>query len=122
MTEPEPEKKKSKLSAVFRVPSTPVRKSVESASAPLQTPSRNHSAPPPPPPPSPLDSCPPPTTPLQSDSRPSPTVGKGKGKKGATAFLKGSHTQQQIWKTQENMEVLEKFLADNSVILNMHYV
>ena len=48
-------------------------------------------------------------------NRDAPTIGKGQGKKGSSAFLRGSATQQQIWKSQHSIESLESFLADNSV-------
>lgn len=51
-----------------------------------------------------------------STLNPPPTIGKGVGKKGASAFVKGSPTQQQIWITQERIESLESFLNNNMVI------
>lgn len=51
----------------------------------------------------------------QPEERQAPEIGKGKGRKGASAFMKGSHTQQQIWKTQDNMESIENWLAEYSV-------
>ena len=52
-----------------------------------------------------------------NSSRTAPTVGKGKGKKGASAFIKGSPTQQQIWKTQDKIETIEGYLSMNPVFL-----
>lgn len=125
---PAVEKKKSKLSELFKVPATPKRSGKTSQatqsgpSAPIATPST------PPESASNPTSAPSSTTSVMRDTTSqssSPArripcddprkVGKGKGKKGASAFIKGSPTQQLIWEAQEKIEVLESFLSLNTV-------
>lgn len=54
-------------------------------------------------------------TPMSDSTRTTPAIGKGKGRKGASAFIKGSPTQQEIWKTQEKLESLENYFSSNKV-------
>ena len=112
-------KKNSRLSELFNVQNN---NEIEVQQLPTVTPPRTTppttipSTPMPPSPPTP------PTPPAPTDSAPKESSsGKGRGKKGASAFIKGSYTQQQIWKAQDSLEVLESFLADNSVNLFIYY-
>ena len=55
-----------------------------------------------------------------SSSSPSaPTVGKGQGNKGKK-IMKGSTTQQQIWATEREIEIMEGFI-ENSVLIFFKY-
>ena len=97
-------RKKSKLSEVFKVPITPKRNATKSPTPPT---------PPTPPTTSSVAS-------EETEPRATPEIGKGKGRKGASAFLKGSPTQQAIWKAQENIEILEGYLSCNPVCFLLH--
>ena len=114
-----PAKKKSKLSGVFKVPGTTTKPSSSDADPP---PTQNQDG-------SPAADDAPATQSRdgltrtdEASSSAAPVIGKGKGNKVAAAFMKGSQTQQQIWKAQEDIQKIKKFLSENQVIIKTKYL
>ena len=110
-------RKKSKLSELFKVPSTPTKNTCvpgtpRRKSASYTTPPRNESSGTVE---SAVESAVESTVESAVETRCPPSVGKGKGRKGATAFIKGSPTQQAIWKAQERIQILDGYLTLNPV-------
>ena len=119
------QRKKSKLSTVFKIPGTPVKGGstrgtsesspglassniVPSSPTPIRVVRTTN--------PEPVETPLPVENPSQQQTPIHPQIGKGKGQKGDAAFRKASTTQQQIWKTQETMQSLERYLSNNQVL------